>query len=362
MWKKRNICRKVFVLFNVDILLFTLCLIGVLGMVPKETIQAEPSSFETRETSAGVEEENWVYACGTPIGIYLETNGVLVIDAGELIGKDGVPCQPALHVVQAGDYIQKVNGVTITKKRQLVELIEKSDGEEIELIVLRNGESIPLSLTPVLTEDGSYKIGVWVRDNTQGIGTVTYMKENGDFGALGHGISDLDTGQLMRLGYGELYQAQILSVMKGTKGNPGELSGVIHYQNENKIGTIAANLANGIYGTIDTDSRESFAVRRVQIKESKEVQIGDATILTTVNGETKEYDIMITDIYWDARDTNKAFVMEVTDPELLEITGGIVQGMSGSPILQDGKLIGAVTHVFVNDPTKGYGIFIESMM
>jgi stage IV sporulation protein B len=360
--KKRNNCRKIFVLFTVNVILFTFCLMGVLGFAPKSADQAEPSSETVRETINTMDETSWVYACGMPIGIYMETKGVLIIDAGEVVGQDGVPCQPALHIVQSGDYIQEVNGVSINKKQQLVEMVEECGGEELELRVLRNGEVIPLLLTPIMTEDGSYKLGIWVRDNTQGIGTVTYMKENGDYGALGHGISDLDTGQLLWLGYGELYQAQILSVMKGVRGNPGELSGVIHYQDENKIGTIVTNTANGIYGNIYADSRESFAMKRVQIGKSGEVETGKASILTTVNGKTEEYEIDITDIYWDARETNKAFAIEVTDERLLEITGGIVQGMSGSPILQNGKLVGAVTHVFIQDAAKGYGIFIESMM
>lgn len=307
-------------------------------------------------------EDTWVYASGTPIGLYMETSGVLIVDAGEVVGADGIPCQPAEHIVQAGDYILSVNGSPIEGKRQLIDLIHQSSGESMEIIVERNGEDIPLSLTPVLTEDDSYKLGIWVRDNTQGIGTLTYVDDERRYGALGHGISDLDTGELLHIGKGELYEAQILSVMKGTKGNPGELTGVINYQSARQIGTIAENSPIGIFGEMDESKLGSVSLKSVQVGLKQEVSAGKASVLTTVDGQVGEYEIEITDIFWDASDTNKAFSIRVTDPKLLAYSGGIVQGMSGSPILQNGKIIGAVTHVFVQDSTKGYGIFLESML
>lgn len=315
-----------------------------------------------KKVKVQIVEDTWVAASGTPIGLYMETEGVMIIGSGDVVSTDGIAYQPAEHIVQAGDYILKANGTDITNKNQLISMIHDSNGETMELLVDRNGEEIPLSLTPLLGEDNSYKLGIWVRDNTQGIGTLTYVDAHGNYGALGHGISDVDTGELLKLDRGELYQAEILSVMKGSKGNPGELSGVINYQKSNQLGSIDINSEKGIFGTIPTESRESLHLVPMEVGLKQDVTTGSAKILTTVKGETKEFDIEITEIFWDQADTNKAFSIQVTDPDLLEYSGGIVQGMSGSPVIQNGKIIGAVTHVFVQDATKGYGIFIENML
>ena len=210
------------------------------------------------------------------------------------------------------------------------------------------------------TGESEYKLGIWVRDNTQGIGTMTYMEQDGTFGALGHGISDTDTGQLLDVSGGELYQAQILSIMKGAKGTPGELSGYIEYQDSKKLGQIVKNTEEGIFGKI-SDPKQ-WPVMQAEVGYKQEVEVGDAEIVTDLGEGAKTYKIQITDIYKERADTNKAFEIQVTDSRLLEKTGGIVQGMSGSPVLQNGKIIGAVTHVFVRDPAKGYGIFIENML
>ena len=216
-----------------------------------------------------------------------------------------------------------------------------------------------MAASPVLTDDGTYKLGIWVRDNIQGIGTLTYVDEQGNFGALGHGISDIDTGDMLTLKWGELYNAQILSIVKGTDGNPGELQGVIRYDESEKIGTILDNQSMGIYGTLDNGCGQGV---RLPVGYKQEMQEGPATILACVDGEVQEYSIEITAIDMNKKDTNKSFTIKVTDPRLLELTGGIVQGMSGSPVIQNGKLVGAVTHVFVRDAGSGYGIFIENML
>ncbi len=212
-------------------------------------------------------------------------------------------------------------------------------------------------------EDQEYKLGIWVRDNTQGIGTLTYVEEDGSYGALGHGISDTDTGELLDIAGGELYQAQIVVCpLKGTKGNPGELSGYIDYDDSKRIGTIDSNTQKGIFGSVGDGCMYKLPLTSMEVGYKQEVETGEAQILAELEGEVKAYQVNITDIYRDQADTNKAFAIQVTDPELLAATGGIVQGMSGSPIVQNGKLIGAVTHVFVQDSTKGYGIFIEKML
>ena len=305
-------------------------------------------------------DEKWVSVCGMPAGLYMETEGVLVVDTGEITGKDGVQAEPAEHIAKSGDYILEVNGTPVFGKKDLIKNIEASHGETVELLVNRNGEQIPLSISPVLDQNDEYKLGLWVRDNTQGIGTMTYIDENGKFGALGHGISDTDTGELLDISEGELYEAEIVSIKKGAKGMPGELSGYIEYEQEKKIGTIEKNTELGIFGEVFDVER--LPHKKVMVGYQQEVKEGKAKLLTNLNKEVKTYDIEITEIYRNKSKTNKAFEIQVTDPKLLEETGGIVQGMSGSPILQDGKLIGAVTHVFVQDSSKGYGIFIENML
>lgn len=321
---------------------------SLLGILPIKEVQVQTM------------EEKSVAVCGVPVGLYMETEGVLVVDTGEILQKDGISCRPAANIAKAGDYILEVNGTPISGKKELIQQIHDSKGEAMELLVNRGGEKIPLSLTPVLAEDDSYKLGIWVRDNTQGIGTMTYVDTEGKFGALGHGISDTDTGELLDIEDGELYQAQIMSIVKGVKGTPGELSGYIEYQKDRKIGTIEKNTEIGIFGRVEQP--EKLCLKETEIGYKQEVQEGRAELLTCVEGEVKSYEIQITDIYRERADTNKAFALRVTDPELLAATGGIVQGMSGSPILQNGKLVGAVTHVFVQDSTKGYGIFIENML
>ena len=226
----------------------------------------------------------------------------------------------------------------------------------------RNGEVSSIKVSPTQTGREEYKLGIWVRDDTQGIGTVTYMDGDGNYGALGHGISDVDTGLLMNLDGGNLYHTEILSVVKGEKGSPGEMTGVIRYRNSEILGTITENTDQGIFGKI-TRQKEGFAVGEpVEIAYKQEITAGPATILSAVDGTVKEYSIEIEKINLNSREANKSMVIRVTDEELLEKTGGIIQGMSGSPILQNGKLIGAVTHVFVQDSARGYGIFIEHML
>ena len=197
---------------------------SLLGILPIKEVQVQTM------------EEKSVAVCGVPVGLYMETEGVLVVDTGEILQKDGISCRPAANIAKAGDYILEVNGTPISGKKELIQQIHDSKGEAMELLVNRGGEKIPLSLTPVLAEDDSYKLGIWVRDNTQGIGTMTYVDTEGKFGALGHGISDTDTGELLDIEDGELYQAQIMSIVKGVKGTPGELSGYIEYQKDRKYG------------------------------------------------------------------------------------------------------------------------------
>lgn len=303
-----------------------------------------------------------VYVGGTPIGIYLDTDGVYVVETGEITDKSGNTCCPAEHIVKSGDYIQAVNGEQVTTKEELIACIGKCQGEKVILDVEREGKSVQLKLQPVLDEEGAYRAGIWVRNDTQGIGTLTYIDEDGNFGALGHGISDIDTGELLQISDGVLYDAEVVSIVKGIQGKPGELAGIIHYSSGYQIGHITENCKNGLYGTVSALPALAEGKEKLEIAYRQEVEVGPATILTTVDGTCREYEVEIREVRLNGKDVNKGMILEVTDPELLELTGGVIQGMSGSPVIQNGRIVGAVTHVFVNDPAKGYGIFIENML
>lgn len=322
----------------------------VLGVIPFKDVKVKNTSAKE------------VYVSGEAVGIYMQTKGVLIIDTGEILSENGEKETPARDIVKPGDYILAFNQDKIKCKQDLLDELAELDEKEVTLKVRRGKETIPLSVTPVKDKDGEYKLGIWVRDDTQGIGTLTFVDENGRYGALGHGISDVDTGELLSIADGKLYNARILGVRKGEKGNPGEISGLIRYDSENILGNISENSKNGIFGTFRADQLEAMNLEKISIGYKQDLKTGPASILCSTDGEVKEYAAEITRIDMNHEDTNKSFVIQVTDKELLEKTGGIVQGMSGSPVIQNGKLFGAVTHVFVQDATGGYGIFIENMM
>ncbi len=322
----------------------------LLGVIPFKQIKV------TQEVQRSI------FVSGSTVGMYMETDGVLIIDTGEILSEGGETKEPAKNIVKPGDYIVALNDEKISRKKDLIEDLKKLEGEEVILDVVRNGKTVPVSITPAKDKQGEYKLGIWVRDNTQGIGTLTFVDENGNYGALGHGISDVDTGELLEIQNGALYQAQILGIQKGAKGSPGELSGLIRYEPGKIIGSIETNSKNGIYGHFTGDGKSPISLKKMPVGYKQEVTEGEASILCCVEDEVKEYQAEITKIDMNHSDTNKSFVIRVADPKLLSITGGIVQGMSGSPVLQNGKIIGAVTHVFVQDSTSGYGIFIENMM
>lgn len=299
---------------------------------------------------------------GSAIGIHVETDGVLVLGTTSVTGEDKMSYEPAVNRLKSGDYIIQANDSVIKEKEDLMQFLKEADGSEIHFKVRRGKENISVAVTPVRTADGSYKIGTWIRDDTQGIGTLTYITQDGKYGALGHGITDVDTGVLFDVGEGSAYDAEIIRVVKGQPGEPGELSGVINRSEEERLGTVTKNTAQGIFGTV----KESFGKMRsgtvMEIGLKQEVKKGKAEIMCEINGTVNTYEIEIEKVDYSNRNHAKGLVIKVTDKELIELTGGIVQGMSGSPIIQKGKLIGAVTHVFVRDSTKGYGTFIESML
>ena len=322
----------------------------LLGYIPFKEVKVTPV------------DEQEIYVSGSTIGIYMETEGVLVIDTGEIEDQNGEMKEPAKNLVRQGDYIVSFNGEKISTKRELINDIAGLDGEEVTLEVKREGESVPVSVTPIKDTKGDYKLGIWVRDDTQGIGTLTYVDQNGRYGALGHGISDIDTAQLLNIRNGALYKAQILAINKGSKGNPGELAGFIRYDDRNILGSIEINSKNGIYGQFYKGAEDGITLKKMPVAYKQDVKTGEASVLCNVDGEVREYQAEIKRIDLNHEDTNKSFVIQITDEKLLEKTGGIVQGLSGSPVLQNGKMVGAITHVFVQDSTSGYGIFIENML
>ncbi len=317
-----------------------------------------------KQVELGVINNMELLPSGNPIGIYVETDGVMVLGTGVINGLDGLNYEPALNKLKSGDYITAVNNKTIHNKEELINEIQNCNGKDLKIDVRRGEKDIQYSISPVKTADGEYKIGAWIRDNTQGIGTLTFITREGEFGALGHGITDVDTSLIMEINKGFVYSADIMTIIKGRQGVPGELIGLINQSEKNKIGNITKNTNQGIFGKISDDYNITVTSKKeyMPIGLKQEVELGPASILSCVDNEVKEYNIKIEKIDLNSSSPNKGMVIRITDEGLLSLTGGIVQGMSGSPILQKGKVIGAVTHVFIQDSTKGYGTFIENMI
>lgn len=315
-----------------------------------------------KEVDVEVIQDIQLKPAGIPIGIYVKTQGVLVVGTGEFEGEDGQIVNPGKYVFQVGDYILEINDEEINEKKKLIEKVSHCEGQELVFKVQRGDVLIDVKVRPELNQNGEYKLGIWVRDNAQGVGTMTYIDENGCFGALGHGINDVDTSTLMSLSTGTLYHTEIIGITKGATGTPGELTGFIEYDDKNIMGAITANTPRGIFGICTPETASNAAYDYLPLGLKQEITKGPAKIICSLGNGTQMYDVQIIDINLENDNVNRGIVIEITDSELLSATGGIVQGMSGSPIIQNGKLIGAVTHVLVQDPARGYGIFIENML
>ncbi len=296
--------------------------------------------------------------CGTPFGIKMLTDGVVVTDFGYVNGEISQTSPAEAAGIHTGDVITAVNGTEVSDSAALSAAVQENP-EECRLCVLRDGESLELTASPVRSpEDGLYKLGLWTRDSCAGIGTMTfYDPETGIYGGLGHAVSDISTGLRLPLLKGEITAVSITDVLKGSSGSPGELCGA--FVSDTKTGTVEVNSDCGVFGRSEITPILSDPV---EIAYSNEVEKGKASILTTVAGMMpEEYEIEIVKIDRGSGSSARNMTIRVTDEELLRRTGGIVQGMSGSPILQNGRLIGAVTHVLVNDSAMGYAVFIENM-
>lgn len=325
-------------------------MVKLFGILPIKRMQV--SSMEAGE----------LIPVGIPIGMYVETRGIMVIGTNGFEDEQGLTCNPSKGILRSGDYIMAINGVVMDKKDKLIEMVQNCNGEEMDLTVLRENQYYSMRISPRKDKEGVYHLGIWIRDNAQGLGTLTYINGSGQFGALGHGITDVDTSTLMNMDKGTLYEAEIVRLQKGKSGEPGELTGMISYGENHILGSINENSAEGIYGTCNERILSLVREEPMPIGYKQDIKKGPAQILSTVGTETCLYDVEITAIHLEFDKVNRGIELKVTDERLLDTTGGIIQGMSGSPILQDGKIIGAVTHVLINDPARGYGIFIENMI
>jgi len=317
------------------------------GIIPFSTVNVE------------VVDELQVAVLGTPFGMKIYTEGVLVINVTEVKTENGNINPAEKGGIKKGDYIISANGKKLTSNEDLSAVVEESNGDNIKFIIKRNGKIKNISFPAVkCIETGKYKIGIWIRDSSAGIGTLTfYSPATGVLCGLGHGICDEDTGSILKLESGEIVNAEILSVEKGTSGGPGQLNGKF---GNLTIGKICLNCSGGVY-SIPVGKTDVSNLVEVALKQ--EIKNGKAQIYCTVEGDTpKLYDCDITVRSSAYHSDTQNMIVTITDNELLKTTGGIVQGMSGSPILQNGKLIGAMTHVLVDDPTKGYAIFSENML
>lgn len=321
--------------------------LSILGRIPVKTVRAVAV------------DQRAVTVCGTPFGIKMFAEGATVVGFTDIPAPGGGANPAKSAGLKIGDRILSIDGTATHDNQDVADALQEAAGRPVEVIYQRDGEQCTTTLEPVLDEEsGSWRAGMWVRDSSAGIGTLTFVDNStGMYGGLGHPISDADTGQSIALRSGEIAPVTITGYEKGEAGVPGELKG--RFTSQIAMGDILANGTTGVYGNI----RGLCSGQDMIVAQAQEVRCGEARMLTTLNGTTPQwYDVEIERVALDQEDPNRNMVIRVTDPQLLSATGGIVQGMSGSPIEQDGKLVGAVTHVLVNDPTRGYGIFAQTML
>ena len=330
--------------------------------VGKLDLSLNLGSFSLKDITVNVIPNTVVIPGGEAIGLRLYTSGVLVVGMSEIVGTDNKTYSPYKESgIKEGDMIVKVDDESVTCTSDLISKVNECNGKKVEITYIRDGNNYTTEMLPTKTEENEYKLGLWVRDAATGVGTITYYDPQSKmFGALGHGILDVDTNQLIDIAKGEVITSKIISIIKGEKGSPGEVQGSI--DNGKVIGEVYKNTNFGIYGKLtNTDFIENGT--ELEVMPRDEVKTGKASIICTLDdNKREEYEIEIERVYTATNRSNKNMIIKVTDERLLEKTGGIIQGMSGSPIIQDGKFVGAVTHVMVNNPEKGYGIFADTML
>ena len=322
-------------------------------------------SIPLKDVKVTVIDDIEVVPIGKIIGLKLYTNGVLVVGMSEIEDCNNNLIKPYQNTdIKEGDTILKINENEIQDIDVLKEVVNKSEGENLKLTILRDGSILTSNITPVKTDDKEYKLGLWVKDAATGVGTMTYYEPNSkSFAVLGHGITDSDTNNLINIESGELVTSKVISIKKGEIENPGEIKGTI--LNQQTIGRVSKNTQFGIYGTLDNlTSLNIDTSKKMKVALRDEIKIGEAKIICSLDNsnKTKEYSIEIEKIYYDNDYNNKSMLIRVTDPELIDKTGGIIRGLSGAPIIQNGKFIGAVTNVLVSNPEIGYAIFGDLMV
>lgn len=306
-----------------------------------------------------------VVPIGKIIGLKLYTNGVLVVGMSEIEDYNNNLIKPYENTdIKEGDTILKINELEIDDINVLKEVVNKSDGKNLELTILRDGSILTSNIIPIKTEEKEYKLGLWVKDAATGVGTMTfYEPDSKSFAVLGHGITDNDTNNLINIESGELVTSRVISIKKGEIENPGEIKGTI--LNQQTIGKVSKNTQFGIYGTLDNLTSLNIDLsKKIKVALRDEIKVGSAKVICALDNsnKSKEYNIEIEKIYYDNNYNNKSMLIKVTDPELLDKTGGIIRGLSGAPIIQNGKFIGAVTNVLVSNPKIGYAIFGDLMV
>lgn len=317
--------------------------------------------FHYKNIQIDVIKEQKVMPSGRAVGLYINSDGVMVLGTSEVTGKDGFTYEPAANILRAGDYIYRINNQKVENIEDVAEAVQDNGGGRVTIYLRRNNNNIKVKVDTVLAGDGEYKIGAWLREDTEGIGTLTYVTEDNNYAALGHGITDIDTGILIDIKNGGVYPAKISEVIRGEAGSPGEVLGSVKLGGTNRLGTINNNTNYGISGELFDNNYSYNSSKALPVAMKQEVDRGKAIVRCQLGEEVEDYEVEIEKININSKE-NKGMVIKVTDKRLLSKAGGIVQGMSGSPVLQNNKIIGAVTHVFVNDSTRGYGIFIEDML
>lgn len=320
--------------------------------------------FTVKNVDVSVIKKTNVIPVGQIAGLKLYTHGVMVVGLSEITSENNEKFKPYDGSgIREGDTITKVDDLDIIDTEHLIDVINNSKGKSLNIKFIRDGKEFSCDIKPVKTSKTGYKLGLWVRDSAAGIGTLTYYDpESKSFAALGHGITDVDTGNLIDISNGEFLTTKILSIVKGIKGNPGKIQGSI--DNQKNIGKIYKNSNLGIYGKLENlDAINLENANTLEVADRNEIELGKAKILCSLDGNVaKEYEIEIEKIFIQNNDDNKSMLIKITDEDLLQKTGGIVQGMSGSPVIQNGKFIGAVTNVLVNDPASGYAVFGDLMI
>ena len=321
-------------------------------------------TIPVKEIDVNVIPKTKVVPMGNLIGAKLYTSGVLVVGMSEIQGDDQQKHKPYEGSgIEEGDMIVEMDSKKIANTDELVETVNNSKGKEIQIKYVRNDETITTSIQPVKSEDNEYKLGLWVRDAAAGVGTLTfYEPSTGKFAALGHGIVDVDTGDIIKIANGELVTSNLVAIKKGEKGAPGEIKGSIDYGVT--IGNISKNTNFGVFGLVSNKNNLNLnGAKEYEVALRSEIQTGEAEIICELeNGKKEQYKIEISKIYTSNNYDNKSMMIKITDERLLQKTGGIIQGMSGSPIIQNGKFVGAITNVLVSDPTTGYAIFGDLMV